>query len=173
MTLVVDQKLEPPAPNAKGWAAHPSDGAILYFPGNLLHGVLPATTRRDTSVQRLTLLVALWGTRDFEPPEDNAIGPQAALPPAEDCAWVRNMVQKGLVRNPGDAAAAETDLLPIARVWEPVPRPRKKSEEEELAVPAAIDQRFFMKHLDFKKVLLEDHCGAGDSEDEEDEEDDE
>ncbi len=40
-TLVLDQSADQEQLAGRGWAAHPSFGRYLVFPGHLLHGVLP------------------------------------------------------------------------------------------------------------------------------------
>ena len=42
-TLVLDQTAEE-AEGGRAWVAHPVQGALLAYPGNLLHGVLPGTS---------------------------------------------------------------------------------------------------------------------------------
>ncbi len=78
-TLVLDQRVDDTQLATRSWLSHPAQGAMLTFPGDRLHGVLPgrpnATARgqnpdtkkredvglvRRTETERLTLMIAWW-----------------------------------------------------------------------------------------------------------------
>eukprot|EP01064_Diplonema_japonicum_P013986 TRINITY_DN21516_c0_g1_i1.p1 TRINITY_DN21516_c0_g1~~TRINITY_DN21516_c0_g1_i1.p1 ORF type:complete len:526 (+),score=117.60 TRINITY_DN21516_c0_g1_i1:46-1578(+) len=154
VTVVVDQKVEDTekvAGKTGGWAAHPKDGAVLYFPGNRLHGVLPACSTLDTPVQRLTLLIALWGTNKFSKPKGE-LGPQTALP--TDTKWAAALKPPLKKKSLPSTQPVSLPVAPIGAVWDAVP---SAEGDGPYPLPESINQRFFVRDLDFKKMLLVDH----------------
>ena len=171
-----DQKDLENAHNAEAWMSHSEDGAVLYFPGNLLHGVLPSPISLDSnnsgssnSTQRLTILVALWDRPQsaFAQRAGQTVGPQAELP--NDCRWVKDMKEEydSIVKPVEVLSGTSLPLTKITRAWDVRP-----SSERNDSIPKQIDQRFFTEDLNFRQVLLDDHLNC-DEEDEEFEEDDE
>eukprot|EP01061_Rhynchopus_euleeides_P038278 TRINITY_DN65739_c0_g1_i1.p1 TRINITY_DN65739_c0_g1~~TRINITY_DN65739_c0_g1_i1.p1 ORF type:complete len:572 (+),score=194.02 TRINITY_DN65739_c0_g1_i1:3-1718(+) len=177
MTLCIDQttslKTDADVTNGvKGYGVFPSDGGVLYFNGDLLHGVLPAGIARGAP-QRLTLLVALWGTSDFAPRKDPAsIGPQTPLPLEE--AWVKSMQAGSLPKEPVPRVSS-LPVYAVGSVWERLVR---AEGEGAYPIPCSIDQRFFAASLDFKALTVRDHeakkgMQGGDADEEEEEEEEE
>ena len=183
LTLCIDQSPDviPSKKATEGYAVPPIDGGVLYFDGSLLHGVLPAGVggKLAGAPQRLTLMVALWGTDDFTPSPEDAVGPQTPLPVKEE--WVKGILVDKKVKKVGKVVTHKVHK--VSAVWEAVKR--KGEGGELLEVPKSIDQRFFAKSLDFKEATIQDHearknagCGSeGDFEEmeemEEEEEDQE
>lgn len=98
-TLILDQAPGAPHLASRGWVAHPEPAALLTFPGNLLHGVLPqapkqATPETQTQQQvggavsdegcggmRTTLILAWW-CREQSPQQETQ--PQGELCSSKD-----------------------------------------------------------------------------------------
>ena len=106
-TLVLDQRVHDKDLAPRSWLIHPVHNAMLTFPGDRLHGVLPGRPRRvdapraaepgeaeeeemglgrTKESERLTLMIAWWSvsTREMlgKGKKRLAIGPQATLPRA-------------------------------------------------------------------------------------------
>jgi hypothetical protein len=155
------------APAARCWLAHPRRGGFLTFPGDRLHGVLPVEATAGAAAaadgtsddQRLTLLIAWYGTdaRAASAKRGRALGPQGRLPrPTRRVTWPRDLDGYDRAAAAADAAAPpprEVPLVAVPHAWEPLPpaaaaaaaAAAKRPPEPLLAVPAHLDQHFFLK----------------------------
>ena len=151
----------------------------MTFPGELLHGVLPAAcAAAEQPRQRLTLLIAWYSeaTQRAVPHRSRAgNGPQSAMPrPTRSQTWPASL------QCPAQAAAAAASAAPPAAVRLPVPEASPAWAEiapggagggagggggggGRLEVPAGLQQHFFLRRPDDVRARLFEEHGLGGS----------
>ena len=153
-TLVLDQRVDDVELAARGWLAHPVPRALLTFPGDRLHGVLPGkpTERRDKravdagprrrkETERLTLMIAWWAVPTRERCRRKPIGAQARFPRASRrCSFAQQLSMSDdapIVGRLEDLTVQQLES-PWAAVGD------GEAPAERLEVPHHVDQRFFV-----------------------------
>jgi len=172
-TVVFDQKVDDKQPCKLALVANPQDRGFLMFPGNRLHGVLPAKTARkpkrsrdsqsildspSSLPHRLTLLLGFWDKDVQKIGLRRQIGPCATFPrTTRSCAWPACLDIPQSSSAECHSQAQHLQPHEIKNPWELISDPNTFSPDEVLPIPCNVDQRFFVRDFTFfKKQLLEE-----------------
>eukprot|EP00811_Abedinium_folium_P032601 NODE_5632_length_1749_cov_6.642417.p1 GENE.NODE_5632_length_1749_cov_6.642417~~NODE_5632_length_1749_cov_6.642417.p1 ORF type:complete len:516 (-),score=82.47 NODE_5632_length_1749_cov_6.642417:127-1674(-) len=173
-TLVLDETIDGELAE-QGWLVTPECGAVMVFPGDRLHGVLPSLSPPDAGAtaatlleptkdeQRLTLMVGLWNRTDFADGARGPIGPQSPVPTGPD--WPATLPLTGARASP---LVERGPVRHVSPVWERLQTPSDEGEASGnvLKLPQSVDQRFFLAGPSagsagaWRKRVLADH-GVG------------
>jgi hypothetical protein len=184
-TVLLDQTPEATDNASRAWILKPQPQALLLFPGNLLHGVLPCRDDNDNNTKmndficeprhRLTFMVNFWHRSIPDRIRTRKLyGPSGPFPPAtRQHSWIHDICTPAypqtLTHNPSPALERH-DIACVRPAWDTIRTNDGDAEAldpewripsgQELELPSSssgIYQRFFVKDAPayFQSTLFE------------------
>lgn len=87
-TIVTNQTLAEGSIASEAFVCSPKEGRVVFFDGQLLHGVLPCFLCKEPTYPRITLMLGIWGEHvNTSPPSAYTLSPNMRMPKCCETDW--------------------------------------------------------------------------------------